>query len=302
MTKIVVDNVTWLDCLNPDYRAIETIRKIHDFHPLILNELTRPSAFSKAEVYDGYIFFTFHLPVYSKKTKTCVKADIDFLITRDHVITAHHQELEPFAEFTARLKHDSSLRSRAGEHAGAFICHLFEECNQFRLRQLTHIEKDLERINKDIFTNQEHHILQEIAYAKRNILNYYLITKPQELFFRSLEETGAAFWGPAMKMPFRGLNADDLKVIRQIESYRDTIESLEATNSQLLNAKTAAIMQRFTMLAFLTFPLALFTGLYNVPAVATMLNAVFGGFWYSFAAAVIVTIATFAVFSNKNWF
>ena len=92
------------------------------------------------------------------------------------------------------------------------------------------------------------------------------------------------------------------KITRQIKNYRDTIESLEETNSQLLNSKTNAVMQRFTILAFLTFPLALFAGIYNVPEAGRIIDGIFGNFWNSFLAMLILTVSILMVCINKEWF
>lgn len=301
MTKTVVDNVTWLDFIKPDHRDLETIHAVHKFHPLVLNELVQESAHSRAESYDGYVFFSCHLPVYDTEHKTSKKAEIDFLITTDHVITIRYQELEFLNEFKAHLT-TPEFAATAGVHTGTFTYYLLEALNKFCLRQVAHIEQDLEGINDKLFSNHEHVILQEISFAKRNILNYWLIIKPYELLLISLEEIGTAFWNTAMKIYFKNLLTSHLRVSRQIENYRHMIESLEGTNSQLFNSKTNAIMQRFTVLAFLTFPLTLFVSLYDIPEVAEVLNLLFGGFWYSFAAAFMVTTATLMVFINKNWF
>ena len=302
--KQAVDNkIIWLDFINPDNKSIEEIKKVKNFHPIILSELVSPSSFAKAEMYDDYIFFSYHIPGYNKDTKTSSKDELDFLITKSHVITVHYRELEFLNEFINEIKESEEFKNLVlGDNTGKFVYHLLQKVNIFCQRQLVHIEKNLEIINKNIFTNKEHLMLQEISYAKRNILNYSLIVQPQEILLSSFKEAGLNFWGQSMKIYFFDLISDHNKIVRQIENYRVTIESLEETNSQLFNSKTNAIMQRFTVLAFLTFPLALFTAAYNVPEVTELLNAMFGSFWNSFGIMLVLTIATFAVFYNKNWF
>ncbi|MEK7114741.1 MAG: CorA family divalent cation transporter [Patescibacteria group bacterium] len=302
--KQAVDNkVIWLDFLNPDSKNIEEIKKIHDFHPIILSELVTPSSYAKAEMYDSYIFFSYHIPGYNQSTKTSHKDELDFLITKDHVITVHYKNLEFLNEFVNEIKQNEEFENLVlGENTGKFVYHLLQKINNFCQRQLAHIETDLEFINKNIFTNKEHLMLREISYAKRNILNYSLIIQPQEILLSSFKEAGLLFWGQPMKIYFFDLIADHNRIIRQIENYRSTIESLEETNSQLFNSKTTAVMQRFTVLAFLTFPLALFTAIYNIPEVTDMLTAMFGSFWNSFGIMIALTLATLAVFYNKNWF
>lgn len=303
MFKFVVDKIIWLDFLNPDQKDISEIKKIHNFHPIILKELLQPSAYARAEVYDGYIFFSYHLPNYNKESKTSDKTEIDFLVTKDHVVTVHYQDLEFLNECITQMSKSDELKNLLIEEStGKLVYYLIQKINLFCLRQLVHIEKNVDYVNKNIFANQEHIMLQEVSYIKRNILNYSLITKSQELALHSLKDVGLTFWGEPLKIYLANLVVDNFKINRQIENYRHTIESLEETNSQLLNSKTNTVMQRFTMLAFLTFPLALFTGIYNVPEVYLFLNNLLGGFWQSFFIMSVLTIATLVVFMNKNWF
>ncbi len=303
MKHAVENKIVWLDFLNPDSANIDEIKKIHDFHPLILSELVSPSSYAKAEMYDDYIFFSYHIPSYNKDTKTSHKDELDFLITKDHVITVHYKELEFLDEFNNEINESEEFKKMVlGESTGKFVYYLVQKINNFCQRQLIHIEKNIEFVNKNMFTNKEHLTLQEISYNKRNILNYSLIVHPQEILLHSLKEAGLNFWGQPMKIYFADLISDHAKIIRQVENYKNTIESLEETNSQLFNSKTNAVMQRFTILAFLTFPLALFVAVYNVPEVTLMLNAMFGSFWHSFAIMTFLTIATLALFYNKSWF
>ena len=299
----VQEKITWLDFLNPTHEDIEQIKKIGNFHPIVLAELLRPSAHPKAEVYDGYIFFSYHLPLYDDASKVSAKGEIDFVIAKDHVITVHYQPLAMLDEFTEKVKNNAEFKSLVlGENTGKFVYYLLDAINDFCLRQLAHIEENLGVVNRHIFSNQEHLMLQHISYVKRDILNYFIIVEPQTALLHSFKESGINFWGEEMRIYLANLVNAHFKIARQIENYRDAIESLEETNSQLLNSKTNAVMQRFTILAFLTFPLALFTAIYNVPEAGQTLDNLFGNFWNSFLAMSILTISVLMVFIKKEWF
>jgi Mg2+ and Co2+ transporter CorA len=243
------------------------------------------------------------MPVFNKKNKTSDKGEIDFLLTKDHIITVHYQPLEFLNEFNTQLQKNIEFKTLAtAEGPGKFMYYLVQKINEHCLRQLVHIEKNVNAINKNLFSNQEHLLLQQISYTKRDVLNYFLITKPQLAMLQSLKETCTVFCGEPMKIYLADLIADYLRVSHRIENFRDTIESLEKTNAQLLDSKTNAVVQRFSILAFITFPLALFAAIYNVPEVKLYLDGLFGSFWYSFGIMIALTIGTLVVFTNKNWF
>jgi len=124
--KQAVDNkIIWLDFINPDNKSIEEIKKVKNFHPIILSELVSPSSFAKAEMYDDYIFFSYHIPGYNKDTKTSSKDELDFLITKSHVITVHYRELEFLNEFINEIKESEEFKNLVlGDNTGKFVYHL----------------------------------------------------------------------------------------------------------------------------------------------------------------------------------
>ena len=144
-------------------------------------------------------------------------------------------------------------------------------------------------------------MLQRISFIKRDILDYGVIVKPQALLLQSLRDLGAGFWGESLRVYLSDLIGDNLKITQQLENFRETIESCEETNGQLLNAKTNAVMQRFSILAFLTFPLMLYTALFTVDTVAATFPAP-RDFWIGFGIVLFITIVTIYVFKKKGIF
>jgi magnesium transporter len=266
--RIIKHKLTWIDIQNPTKKDLELIRKQHKFHPIILDELLHTSARSRVEPYDKYLFLTYHLPMYEKSIRSSRKGEVDFLVTHNTIITVHYEDLEPLNNFWRRLNNDKVFKERAlGDNTGRMIYYMIEEILAFSQRQMRHIEEDVSEITKELFQNKEAQLLQKISYTKRNILDYSLISKPQEIILESLKEVGKRFWGENMVIYLSDLSGDHLKIMQHLDNFKETVDALEQTNSQLLNAKTNAVMQRFTVLAFLTFPLVLVTGIFQTGVV-----------------------------------
>jgi magnesium transporter len=86
--------VQWLDFENPSERDIELLRTKFGFHEVILNEIKDPSARSHVEVYDDYLYLIYYFPIYNAKEETSRRAEVDFLITKNALITIHYEPLE----------------------------------------------------------------------------------------------------------------------------------------------------------------------------------------------------------------
>ena len=300
--RIIKGKLTWIDVQNPTKKDVEFIRKQHKFHPIILDELLHTSARSRVEPYEKYLFLTYHLPIYDKNIKSSRKGEVDFLITKDQIITVHYEDLEPLNNFWRRLNNDKNFKDLAlGDNTGRLIYYLIEEILSFSQRQLRHIEENVTELTKELFQNNESQLLQRISYLKRDILEYSIISEPQKIILESLKEVGGKFWNENMKIYLSDLSGDHLKIMQHLYNFKETVDSLEQTNSQLLNAKTNAVMQRFTVLAFLTYPIVILTSLLNASVVDDYIGSnplVFGSI---FILVLLITIILLVIFRKRGW-
>ncbi len=294
-------NISWIDILKPNKADIDFLKKQHKFHPIILDELLHLSNRSRVEFSPSYLFLTYHLPIYDKSLKTSRKAEVDFLITKKHVITIHYEDLEPIDAFMRSLNNNAHFKAKALQDTAHSVYYLVEEIIQFSLKQLRHVEDNIRIISQEIFKGKEAELLEKISYAKRDILDYSVISAPQGILLDSLIEAGVRFWGEETKIYLTDLAGDYSKVTQHVENYRATIEALESTNGQLLSAKTNHVMQRFTILAFLTIPLALFASLASIDFIGNFLASSPTRFWSIFIAMGTIVVSLVIFFKKKGW-
>ena len=294
--------VTWIDIAKPTKEDIEFVSKQHKFHPIILDELLHVSAHSRVDIYDQYLYLTYHIPVYDSVMKTSRKAEIDCLVTKNKIITVHYEELEPINNFTRNLTNNLHFRETSMDNTGKLLYSIIEEIISFSMRQLKHIEENVTSLTQELFTGNEEAMLRKISYVKRDLLDYRIISGPQEILLKSLKETSIKFWGESIVVYLSDLVGDHLKVIQRLENYKQTIESLEETNSQLLNAKTNAVMQKINILAFLTIPIVVIMQLFSVDSFSELLGENdLKIFLTSLIVVISVTIVSLIMFKNKKW-
>lgn len=302
LRSIVEGKMNWYDIADPDHRDIEILKKDFNFHPVILDELLHPSARSRVETYDHYLFMVYHLPVYNLDARTSRKSEIDFLITKNTVITAHYEKIEPLAHFERTLKNNIHLQNRILRNTtGHLLYYILEEVIEFSLRELRHIEEKVNEIGAELFQEKERDLLEKTSYVKRDLLNFRIISHPQRSVLESLVTVGEYFWGERLKIYFSDLLGDFFKINGAVDNLKETIESFETTNAQLLNAKSNYIMQRFTVLAFLTFPLMLLVAIFDIDAVSRPIIGKPYDFWIIFGAIVLIIGVMIAVFKKKGW-
>lgn len=288
----------WIDIVKPSRRDVDELRKVHSFHPIILDELLHQSDRAKVESLPGYFYLVYHIPVYDPETRTSRRGEIDFLVTKNHVITVHYESILPIEELKQRLVASADFRDHVFRSTFHILHRILSEIIQFSSRQIRHIESNVEYVSKNIFSGQEREMLEQISYIKRDVLDYSIISEPQEIILESLLEVGRDFWGGPASVYFNDLLGDYGRIIRRLKSFTATIESLETTNGQLLSANINFVIQRFTILAFLTFPLALFFAMIATDYVGAFFLRSPARFWLTFL--LILAIEILVVYISKR--
>ncbi len=286
------NSAQWVDVLRPSKNDLESLAKNFYIHPLILEELKGPSARSRVELYDGYLYLIYYFPVYDPAEKTSRRAEIDFLISKNTVATIHYEKFEALENFKAP----------AGKSSLEVVYKLIEALLNFEERQLRHIREEVEKIGKGLFNDKENAILKEISYIKRDISEYRVIVRSQGVILKSLVGRGIKFWGQDSVPYLDDLVGDHLKIVDQIEDYRQAISDFEDTNNQLMNLKINSAMKTFTALSFLTFPFMLIATIFSMRTQDMPLVNAHGAFWIivGFMALAIITLSIY--FKKRGWF
>lgn len=285
--------VQWVDVERPTDKDIEWFTKEYRLHPIIAAELRGPSARGRVEAYKDYLYFIYYFPIYDPEDEASSRTEIDFVITKDSVATVHYEPLTDVLDGFSIAHCDSSL---------AVMYHLIEHLLNFQERQLRHIREKVEAVGKEIFKDKEKEVLERITYVKRDISEYRIVVRLQEPILRSLLAKGKKFWGDSAEIYLSDLMGDQLKVVNQLEDYREAISDFEDTNNQLMNLKINSVMKTFTSLSFLTFPFMLIAALFSMNTRDTPLLDTPGAWWIILGIMLVGMVCLTVYFKRKGWF
>lgn len=304
MKIISENNLTWVDIEKPTQKDIEWLKNNFNFHPITLSELIPSSQREKMEHFNDYLFLVTYVPVFNNKKRTTVPAEVDFLITLDHVITVHDKPLEPLKNFQEKCQNKPEFRKKYfGPTTGHLLYWLNEEFLNFAERQLVHISKNIQDIEDGIFKNIERDMIMEISTIKRDILDFRIAIRPLRRIFESLNYKALKFWPESsdLLIYFSDLLGDYEKAWNEIDNYTDTINALENTNANLLNDKTNTIVKTFTILSFITFPAILIATILQINVANSPILGLANGFWIIVGLVVLTVVIMWFYFKTRKW-
>lgn len=288
-------NVTWIDLVRPTDKNIDDLRRRFKLHEIIAKELKEPSARSKVENYGDYLYLVYYFPVYDQKEQTSRRSEIDFIISKDSVATIHYEEIEPIKDVKEKiLEFESSF-----ELTYRIIASLLN----YQERQLRHIQEKVECVGAMLFKHKERELLKTVSRVKRDISEYRIISRHQGPILESLLVNGLRFFGQteANKLYVDDLIGDHMKILNQIEDYRDAVSDYEDTNNELMNLRNNETMRFFTVLSFMTFPFVLLVSAIDLNVSGNPFKNFHDIFWPIVAGVVVGMISLYTFFKNKNW-
>ncbi len=283
----------WIDIEKPSEKDLKWLSDEFHIHPVIIDELRGPSARGRVEAYENYLYFIYYFPLYDEEDEASVRNEIDFIVTKDSVVTVHYGNIHGAMDGLTVEKSDSSL---------GVMYQLIEHLIGYEERQLRHIREKVEVVGREIFKDKEREVLEQITYLKRDISEYRIVVRLQGPILHSLLVKGKKFWGESAEIYLSDLMGDQMKVVNQIEDYREAIGDFEDTNNQLMNLKVNSVMKTFTSLSFLTFPFMLFAALFSMNTRDTPLVGLPGAFWIIVGIMIVGMVFLGAYFKRKGWF
>lgn len=296
-TEIKNKKNIWINLFAPTAEEIAEVQKKFNLHPLVADELKRQTLRSKVDIFGDNIYLILHFPIFDPIKRTCLSREIDFVLGKNFLITAHYDAIETLDKIYGSCDIDDTAKELClGEHGGQTLFSILKPLYDFSLRELDQINKKINKIEEKIFSGRERETVKEISLLRREILDFSRIVHTHEQILASLEKAGEHFFPKDYHHYLAYVGGEFYKLWHTLANYKETIGALEETNNSLLSARTNEIMKTLTVLTFLIMPLMLVTGIFgmnaaNVPIVGNAFD-----FWIILAIMAVFAAIVYFIF------
>lgn len=300
--EITEGGVSWIDIHSPSQEDVSYLAERYPFHPVATQELLSPSWRTKAERFDGHLFLVFYFPVHNKERRETRAREIDFIVSKNAIVTAHYNSIVPLKGVFDRCNMYEAERQKFFEQGtGMMLFEILEELGKSCLVKLNRIGKKMEAIESDIFRGKERAMLQELLLVKTDIIDFYRIVVSQQKTFESLRRIAPEFFGQEHEPYYSHLAGTWEQATSDLQTYKDTVLALEQTNVALLSSKTSEVLKVLTLFSVIIFPLTLFATLFTMDTVSKPLRGYPGDFWIIIAIMGLVAFGMHRYFKKKHW-
>lgn len=295
------NSLTWIDLESPTSHEVREVAAEFGIDALSAEELLSPSARPIAEFHERYVYLILRFPAL-KHTHQAREQEIDFLIGRDFLITAHYETVDTIHKFAKVFEVNSLLeKGMLEEHGGTLFYALLRKLYKSVEHELEHIRKEQHVIEEHIFSGHEVRMVEAISRVARDLLSIRQIIEPHRDMLRSLQEGGAQLFGSEFTPFLKALENDYFRVHGHVMRSIESLHELRETNNSLLTTKQNETMRVFTIMAFLTFPLSLLVALLDVNALGNPIQNMDNGFWIILGSVVVVGALMVGIFKRNGW-
>ena len=301
LSRFEHNGLTWIDLESPSRDEVQAIADEFSIEPLVAEELLLPSAKPRADFGASYIYLVLHFPALRHSHHT-LEQEVDFIIGKHFLITTRYDMIDPLHKFSKIFEVNSVLdKSDIGDHAGFLFFYMLKKLYKSTEHEVEFVRKDLARIEEHIFSDREVEMVAAISGSARDLLNLRQTIEPHREVLRSLDSDGAAFFGDTFMPYIRALSNEYYRVHNHIMRQTESLHELRETNNALLTTKQNETMKVFSIMAFFTFPLALFV---SVASINSVHNPIMGrpyDFWIIVGAMTIIASIMYFIFRRNKW-
>lgn len=300
-------NITWIDLESPTKEDIATIAEQHNIHSLVANELSGPSARSRVDSYEDYIYLILHFPpcavCYGPNEHANLDIDeIDFVIGKDFIITTHYKPVPQLEELSKILEaYFGPEKGKKEAHAGYLFFYIMRTMYQHLDEGLEYINRQLLDIERRVFAGEERAMVSQLSEINRSLIDFRWALKSHKEILASLELVAREFFGPSFNFQLRAIAGEYERIWNMLESNRETFSDIRQTNESLLSIKTNETMRVLTATAFIFFPLTLISGVFGMSTQFVPLMDRPIGFFVVLVFMAVIVLGMYALARRNQW-
>lgn len=267
----------------------------------LMSDITTPTPRAAVAVAPGVVKIMIDYPVV-KRTDIERPHDIKFFVTKHALVTAHYEDITAFHAWKKEFEVFELLGRTEKMHGGYLFAGLMNVLYDALAKKLDYIDTQIESIEREIFHEREKEMVLEISKVSRKLIAFKQALVAHGEVMEHAHDPLIAIFGAKYKPTLEAL--DDLydHVMRRLNALTESASELRETNHALVNTKENEIMKTFSIMAFVTFPLTLFSSMFGMNVSWMPFVDSPHGFWMIVGIMFTIAVSFFMYFRYRRWF
>lgn len=301
ISRYTFEGLTWIDLESPTREEVTNIAEEYELHPVIAGELLFPSERAKADLYDGSIYLILHFPVFDKETGKIRDIEVDFILTKDTIITSHYELVDPLHDFAKLFEIGDYLGSTAPTpHAGFLFYFALTELYKHTLYVLESVNRDIRDIEKHIFEGKEAQMVAKLSETNRTLIDIRQALRYHKDTLSSLTHGCKKLYGEEFTYYTNALEGSFNNIEQIATEDRHMLRDLRETNDSLLSTKTNSVIRKLTAVNIIVLPLGFIAWVFAMDSQALSLDDP-RKLMFVFTGMALIAASLSIYFLKKKW-
>jgi magnesium transporter len=294
------NNISWINLSNPKANDLEFLGTELRVSPLVLKQLLGFNKRPKIEEYDSYLFIVMHFPVFNRKSRQTISAELDFIVSREKIITIFQNDNPALSQIWKEMSANENIRQMYFKSSGFLLFSILDKLIDSCLPMLDHINEKIEEIEDKVFDGKEREMLKEIAIVKRDIIDFRRTIKPQRSVLEILaKKIGRFFHDESLDIISQEVIGSEIRVWNTLENHKEMIEAIEKTNESLLSYQINRVMHTLTFFSIVLFSLTFIAGFFSMHPMESSNSS--NGLFIAAGTMILSVLVITAIFKTRKW-
>ena len=298
-TEKKLHNAEWLDLYRPTREELKEVLEKYSLDPFLIEEFISPSSLPRVESVGHTLYAILHFPYSSRGQDVKALKEIDFVVGKNFLITVHYEPVEHFAKLIE--VEGITARTQGKEDGPLLFSALLAQLYRSVSDELSVTQSWIDDIERSIFAGKEKEMVFALSRATRTLLVFTRSIGGHQRALAKVLLKGKELFGEHFAKGTKQVKEEFLKARNIIANQHSTLSELRETNNSLLSTKQNEVMKTFTILAFITFPLTLFSSLFAIEAKSTPIVGHPHDFWIILGIMTSAVLIMFSIFRLKKW-
>lgn len=264
--QLTGSRVTWINITNITPDDVEQIRRAFPYiHPLTLEDMLSPIERPKIDDDDDYIFVVAHFPLWDSVSRLTRASEVDFLVSRNYIITIHDGVLKPLTQLAAAIEvNETERQSLLGRSSSHAFYVMLDRLVDYIFPILRKVDANIRGIEEAIFSAEEDALIRDIALVRRDIIAQRRIIRHLVPILDNLERKERPIIHEDLDEYFGDI-LDHLQRARDIiDEDSEIMGGLAETADTLISHRINGVIRILTVFSVIMLPLTFLTGVYGM--------------------------------------
>jgi len=294
------NTVTWLNIEGlKDIIPIESVGRILNIHPLVLEDILNTHQRPKFEEHDNYLYIVLKSLSVENSTLSIGYEQISILMLNNLVVTFKEKKDDIFIPLMQRLKNGKGrIRNMGSDYLTYAVLDTIVDQMFFIIDSIDEI---IETTEEHLLVNPTSGSLSAIQQIKRELIYIRKSISPLREVLAAIPRSDSPLIQEKTHIYFRDVYDHVLRITETIESHRDMLTGLLDIYMSSVSNKMNEVMKVLTVFASIFIPLTFIAGIYGMnfeymPELKW--KWAYPALWISFISIPVVLII---YFKRKKW-